>query len=133
MKYFFIKSFLVQMNCNWKNIKIDFVWIFLTTFRSLSQKQLGKGGGGAISLVLCNYFVKDVKTKSTIQRCCIFNLIVHWLNPYVSTAFWWLDRKLCPAVACTIIIYDFCKTLEDAFFIDIKLQSKIEVILNHQN
>ena len=48
---------------------------------------------------------------------------IHWTQTFPKSS-WSLDRKLCHVVARTIINHDFCKILENAFFIDFKLQSK---------
>ena len=55
-------------------------------------------------------------------------LHLYWTHTFPKSS-WSLDRKLCHVVTRNIIKQDFCKTLENAFFIDVKLQSKIEVIL----
>ena len=44
-----------------------------------------------------------------------------------------MSWKLCHVFARTIIKQDFSKSLENAFYIDVKLRLKIELIINYQN
>ena len=66
--------------------------------------------------------------KSTIQRCYIFRSYIYWFFKFPISHLI-TGQKV---VLCSCICYMLCsvKTLKNTFFIDITLQSKMEVILN---